>query len=319
MEKKECDTEWAAMDLFEKLNMFGAASEFGGRIIFGVTESVDKQKWTAQLDSLLSDWVWSLFERYDATHEEKVYDIYDGYHSIQEMVADSSDDPAVQEKFVRLIAYLMDHAGSAEDHCLNLITGIMYSFKHMGMEFQHALKSMYLGNQWRVHVAKALAWEFDKNPDSMCHLLLEWIMSAPGAGASINGGQIDSSNDGIGDCFGWGLHFGPRLITDYDRIMNQFIKVLNEVDNAAETMHDATGKTSFWDGFYADALKGWEDGWHGIESALTGLYVAIDEVCGGDGTVWQAPEYGSKLAVLTPAQVLASIFGSNVIVTKEGV
>lgn len=66
-------------------------------------------------------------------------------------------------------------------------------------------------------------------------------------------------------------------------------------------------------------MKGWEDGWHGIESALTGLYVAIDEVCGGDGTVWQAPEYGSKLAVLTPAQVLASIFGSNVIVTKESV
>ena len=118
MEKKEFDTEWAAMDLPEKLNVFGAASEFGGRIIFGVVNSVDKQKWTAQLDSLLGDWVWSLFERYDATHEEKVYDIYDGYHSIQEMIADSSDDPAVQEHFVRLIVYLMDHAGSAEDHCL---------------------------------------------------------------------------------------------------------------------------------------------------------------------------------------------------------
>ena len=176
MEKKEFDTEWASMDSSEKLNVVGAASEFGGRIIFGVAESADKQKWTAQLDSLLGDWVWSLFERYDATHEEKVYDIYDGYHSMQEMIADSSDDPAVQEKFVRLIAYLMDHAGSAEDHCLNLITGIMYSFKHMGVEFQQALKSMYLGNQWRVHVAKALAWEFDRNPDSMCHILLEWML-----------------------------------------------------------------------------------------------------------------------------------------------
>ena len=321
MEKYEFDEEWAALEPSEKLDPAGSTSLLSGRVLLGVTASADAQAWTPELDSLLGDWVWSMIQ-FQQDNVRELSDIWDAYSVFGDLVEDSIASPTVQEKFVRLISYLMNNSGPAQDHCLNLLTGLEFSYGKMGNEFFHAMKSMYAGNQWRMHIAKALAWEFDKHLDSIPHQMLEWIMSAPGAGASLNG-QIDSSNDGIGDCFGWGLHFGPELITDYDRIMNQFIKVLNEVDNAVETMHDATGKTSFWDDFYVDALKGWEDGWHGIESALTGLYVAIDEVCGGDGTVWQAPEYGSKLAILTPSQVLASIFGSNVIirdtVTKESV
>ena len=314
MEKYEFDQEWAALEPFEKLDLTGSTSLLSGRVLLGVTSSADAQMWTTELDSLLGDWVWSMIQVY----QEELSDIWDAYKVFSDLVEDSIASPTVQEKLVRLISYLMNNSGPAQDHCLNLLTGLEFSYGDMGDEFFHAMKSMYAGNQWRMHIAKALAWEFDKNPDSIPHQMLEWIMSAPGAGASLNG-QIDSSNDGIADSFGWGLHFGPELITDYDRIMDPFIAVLKSVDIAVDSMRSTT-HGGYWKDFYMNAHTGWERGWSGIEDKLIDLYQAVNAVYRMD----YAPQesVSGKLAVLTPAQVMASIFGSNVVikgaVTKEG-
>ena len=314
MEKKEFDTEWAAMDSSEKLDPAGSTSLLSGRVLLGVTASADAQAWTSELDLLLGDWVWSMIQFYQDNMGE-LSDVWDAYGVFDDLVDDSIASPTVQEKLVRLISYLMNNSGPAEDHCLNLLTGIEFSYREMGNEFFHAMKSLYAGNQWRMHIAKALAWEFDKHLDSIPHQMLEWIMSAPGAGASLNG-QIDSINDGIADSFGWGLHFGPALITDYDRIMNAFIDVLNAVDKAVDSMRSTT-HGGYWKDFYTNAHTGWERGWSGIEDALVNLYQAVNAVYRMDYA--PAESVSGKLAVLTPAQVLASIFGSNVIVTKESV
>lgn len=314
MEKKDFDTEWAALEPSEKLNPAGSTSLLSGRVLLGVTASADAQAWTSELDSLLGDWVWSMIQFYQDNTKE-LSDIWDAYSCFSDLVEDSMMSPIVQEKLVRLISYLMNNSGPAQDHCLNLLTGLEFSYGKMGDEFFNAMASMYAGNQWRMHIAKALAWEFDKHPDSIPHQMLEWIMSAPGAGASLNG-QIDSSNDGIKDSFGWGLRFGPALIMDYDRIMNAFIDVLNAVDSAIDSMC-STAEGGYWKDFYTSAHTGWERGWSGIEDKLVDLYQAVNAVYRMDYA--PAQTVSGKLAVLTPAQVLASIFGSNVIVTKESV
>lgn len=304
MEKYEFDEEWAALEPFEKLGPAGSTSLLSGRVLLGVMASAYAQTWTLELDSLLGNWVWSMIN----LHQE-ISDIWDAYRVFSDLVDDSFASPAVQEKFVRLISYLMNNSGPAQDHCLNLLTGIEFSYGEMGNEFFHAMNSMYAGNQWRMHIAKALAWEFDKYPDSISHQMLEWIMSAPGAGASLNG-QIDSSNDGIKDSFGWGLRFGPALITDYDRIMDPFIEVLKSVDRAVDSMR-RTAHGGYWKDFYTNAHTGWERGWSGIEDALVNLYRAVYSMD-------YAPESVSgKLSVLTPEQVMASIFGADVVI-KEG-
>ena len=313
MEKYEFDEEWAALEPFEKLDPAGSTSLLSGRVLLGVMASADAQTFTSELDSLLGDWVWSMIQ----FHQEELSDIWDAYRVFGDLVEDSIASPAVQEKLVRLISYLMNNSGPAQDHCLGLLTGLEFSYGEMGNEFFSAMKSMYLGNQWRIHIAKALAWEFDKDPDSIPHQMLEWIMSAPGAGASLNG-QIDSSNDGIKDNFGWGLHFGPELITDYDRIMDAFIAVLKSVDTAVDSMRSTT-HGGYWKDFYTNAHTGWERGWSVIEDKLIDLYQAVNAIYRMD----YAPESVSgKLAVLTPAQVMASIFGADVVikgaVTKEG-
>ncbi len=311
MEKKEFDEEWADLEPIEKIDPAGSTSLLSGRILLGVTSSAYAQTFTSEFDSLLGDWVWSMIQFHQETVAE-LDSIGDAYSVFSDLVEDSMMSPTVQEKFVRLIAYLMNNAGPADDHCLNLLTGLEFSYGEMGYEFHHALYSMYLGNQWRIQKAKALAWEFDKNPDSIPHQMLEWIMSAPGAGASLNG-QIDSSNDGIKDSFGWGLCFGPELITDYDRIMDPFIEVLNSVDRAVDSMR-RTAHGGYWKDFYANAHTGWERGWSGIEDALVALYQAVNAVY----RMNYAPELVSgKLAVLTPAQVMSSIFGADVVI-KEG-
>ena len=317
MEKYEFDEEWADLEPFEKIDPAGSTSLPSGRVLLGITASADAQMWTSELDSLLGDWVWSMINFYQENVKE-LWSIGDAYRIFDELVEDSIASSTVQEKFVRLISYLMNNSGPANDHCLNLLTGIEFSYGEMGDEFFHAMKSMYAGNQWRIHIAKALAWEFDKHLDSIPHQMLEWIMSAPGAGASLNG-QIDSSNNGIKDNFGWGLCFGPGLITDYDRIMDAFIAVLKSVDNAIDSMR-GTAHGGYWKDFYTTARTGWERGWSGIEDALVNLYRAVNAVYRMD----YAPESVSgKLAVLTPAQVMASIFGADVVikgaVTKEGV
>ena len=316
MEKYEFDDEWAALEPFEKLDPAGSTSLLSGRVLLGVTASAYAQTFTSELDSLLGDWVWSMIN----FHQENVKNLWsigDAYSCFSDLVEDSIESPTVQEKLVRLISYLMNNSGPADDHCLNLLTGLEFSYGEMGQEFFHAMKSMYHGNQWRMHIAKALAWEFDKDPDSITHQMLEWIMSAPGAGASLNG-QIDSSNDGIADSFGWGLHFGPELITDYDRIMDPFIEVLKSVDKAVDSMR-STAHGGYWKDFYTTAHAGWERGWSVIEDKLVDLYRAVNEVYRMD----YAPESViGKLSVLTPAQVMASIFGTDVVikgaVTKEG-
>ena len=316
MEKYEFDDEWAALEPFEKLDPAGSTSLLSGRVLLGVTASAYAQTFTSELDSLLGDWVWSMIN----FHQENVKNLWsigDAYSCFSDLVEDSIESPTVQEKLVRLISYLMNNSGPADDHCLNLLTGLEFSYGEMGQEFFHAMKSMYHGNQWRMHIAKALAWEFDKDPDSITHQMLEWIMSAPGAGASLNG-QIDSSNDGIADSFGWGLHFGPELITDYDRIMDPFIAVLKSVDMAVDSMR-STAHGGYWKDFYTTAHAGWERGWSVIEDKLVDLYRAVNEVYRMD----YAPESViGKLSVLTPAQVMASIFGTDVVikgaVTKEG-
>ena len=317
MEKYEFDEEWADLEPFEKIDPAGSTSLPSGRVLLGITASADAQMWTSELDSLLGDWVWSMINFYQENVKE-LWSIGDAYRIFDELVEDSIASSTVQEKFVRLISYLMNNSGPANDHCLNLLTGIEFSYGEMGDEFFHAMKSMYAGNQWRIHIAKALVWEFDKHLDSIPHQMLEWIMSAPGAGASLNG-QIDSSNNGIKDNFGWGLCFGPGLITDYDRIMDAFIAVLKSVDNAIDSMR-GTAHGGYWKDFYVNAHTGWERGWSGIEDALVNLYRAVNAVYRMD----YAPESVSgKLAVLTPAQVMASIFGADVVikgaVTKEGV
>ena len=312
MEKKEFDEEWADLEPFEKIDPAGSTSLLSGRVLLGVTASADAQMWTSELDSLLGDWVWSMIQVYQENVKE-LDSIEDAYRVFSDLVADSMTSPTAQEKFVRLIAYLMNNAGPADDHCLNLLTGLEFSYGAMGYEFHHALYSMYLGNQWRIQKAKVLAWEFDKNPDSIPHQMLEWIMSAPGAGASLNG-QIDSSNDGIKDSFGWGLCFGPELITDYDRIMDPFIEVLNSVDRAVDSMR-RTAHGGYWKDFYTNAHTGWERGWSGIEDALVDLYRAVNKIY----RMNYAPEsVNGKLSVLTPEQVMASIFGCDVVI-KEGV
>jgi len=293
MEKKEFDQEWADLEPFEKVDITGSTSLLSGRVLLGITASADAQTWTTELDSLLGDWVWELIK----FHQENVGELWsigDAYRVFDDLVEDSMMSPTVQEKFVRLISYLMNNSGPAQDHCLNLLIGIEFSYGDMGNEFYHAMKSMYHGNQWRMHIAKALAWEFDKHLDSIPHQMLEWIMSAPGAGASLNG-QIDSSNDGIADSFGWGLHFGPELITDYDRIMDAFIAVLKAVDMAVDSMR-GTAHGGYWKDFYTNAHTGWERGWSGIEDKLVDLYRAVNAVYRMD----YAPESVSgKLAVLT--------------------
>ena len=311
MEKYEFDEEWAALEPFEKLGPAGSTSLLSGRVLLGVTASAYAQTWTLKLDSLLGDWVWSMIQFHQETVAE-LYSIDDAYSVFSDLVDDSFASPAVQEKLVRLISYLMNNSGPADDHCLNLLTGIEFSYGEMGNEFFSAMKRMYYGNQWRVHIAKALAWEFDKYPDSISHQMLEWIMSAPGAGASLNG-QVDSSNDGIADSFGWGLHFGPQLITDYDRIMDAFIETLKSVDRAVDSMC-RTAHGGYWKDFYTDAHTGWERGWSGIEDALVNLYRAVNEVYRMD---YATESVSGKLAVLTPAQVMASIFGCDVVI-KEG-
>ena len=311
MEKYEFDQEWAALEPFEKLNVTGSTSLLSGRVLLGVTASADAQMWTSELDSLLCDWIWSMVQFYQE-NEKELSDIWDAYRVFGDLVEDSIVSPTVQEKLVRLISYLMNNSGPAQDHCLNLLTGLEFSYGKMGNEFFHAMMSMYAGNQWRMHIAKALAWEFDKHPDSIPHQMLEWIISAPGAGSSLNG-QIDSISDGIGDSFGWGLHFGPKLITDYDRIMNAFIDVLNAVDMAVDSMR-GTAEGGYWKDFYMNAHTGWERGWSGIEDALVNLYQAVNAVYRMD---YEQESVSGKLAVLTPAQVMASIFGADVVI-KEG-
>ena len=309
MKKCEFDEEWAALEPIEKIDPAGSTSLLSGRVLLGVMASAYAQTWTSELDSLLGDWVWSMIQFHTVA---ELYSIGDAYSVFGDLVEDSIASPTVQEKFVRLISYLMNNSGPAQDHCLNLLTGLEFSYGEMGNEFFHAMKSMYHGNQWRMHIAKALAWEFDKNPDSIPHQMLEWIMSAPGAGASLNG-QIDSSNDGIKDSFGWGLRFGPQLITDYDRIMDAFIEVLKSVDRAVDSMRGTT-HGGYWKDFYTNALTGWERGWSGIEDALVNLYQAVNKIYRMD----YAPESVSgKLAVLTPEQVMSSIFGADVVI-KEG-
>ena len=308
MEKYEFDEECTDLEPFEKVDPAGSTSLLSGRVLLGVTASADAQTWTTELDSLLGDWVWELI-KFHQDNVGELWSIGDAYRVLDDLIDDSIASPAVQEKFVRLIAYLMNNSGPAQDHCLNLLTGIECSYGDMGNEFFHAMKSMYAGNQWRMQIAKALAWEFDKHPDSISHQMLEWIMSAPGAGASLNG-QIDSSNDGIKDNFGWGLCFGPALITDYDRIMDAFIAVLKSVDNAVDSMR-GTAHGGYWKDFYVNAHTGWERGWSGIEDKLVDLYRAVNAVYRMD----YAPESVSgKLAVLTPAQVMASIFGADVVI-----
>ena len=317
MEKKEFDQEWADLEPFEKLDPVGSTSLFSGRVLLGITASAYAQTFTSELDSLLGEWVWELIK----FHQENVGELWsigDAYRVFGDLVEDSMTSPTVQEKFVRLISYLMNNSGPAQDHCLNLLTGLEFSYGDMGNEFFYAMKSMYAGNQWRMHIAKALAWEFDKQLDSIPHQMLEWIMSAPGAGASLNG-QIDSSNDGIADSFGWGLHFGPELITDYDRIMDAFIEVLKSVDKAVTAMR-STAHGGYWKDFYTNAHAGWECGWSVIEDKLIDLYRAVNAVYRMD----YAPESVSgKLAVLTTSQVMASIFGADVVikgaVTKNAV
>ena len=307
MEKTEFDQEWADLEPFEKLDPAGSTSLLSGRVLLGVTASAYAQTFTSELDSLLGEWVWSMIQVYQG----ELYSVGDAYRVFGDLVEDSMTSPTVQEKFVRLISYLMNNSGPAQDHCLNLLTGLEFSYGDMGNEFFHAMKSMYAGNQWRMHIAKALAWEFDKDPDSVPHQMLEWIMSAPGAGTSLNG-QIDSSNDGIKDNFGWGLCFGPELITD-DRIMDPFIEVLKSVDMAVDSMR-STAHGGYWKDFYTNAHAGWERGWSVIEDKLVDLYRAVNEVYRMD----YAPESVSgKLAVLTPAQVMASIFGADVVIKEE--
>jgi len=316
MERVAFENEWHSMSVAERLSWgsLSAGSE-SSRLKAGIAGSVDAAKYTAQLDDLLSGWLWSMVAYWQMSHRDATFDSVDGVlGSLNGLIADSSNDAHTQNCLADLVCYLMDHAGPARDHCLNLIAG-MAGFG--GLKTAAAMCKVFKQHQYKIHVAKALAWEFDKNPDSMCHMLLEWIMSAPGAGASLNG-QVDSSNEGNEDPFGWGLHFGPELLVDVDDINDKYTHVLDTIHSAIVNMDLNAETCGSWDVyFYGKVYDNLQDSWTDIESALTGLYVAIDKVAGNGYRPWPEPEVQGKLAVLTPAQVMASIFGCDVVI-KEG-
>ena len=304
------------MSVAERLSWgsLSAGSE-SSRLKAGIAGSVDAAKYTAQLDDLLSGWLWSMVAYWQMSHRDATFDSVDGVLvSLNGLIADSQHDEHTQNCLANLVCYLMDHAGPARDHCLNLIAGIA---GFGGLKTAAAMGKVFKKHQYKIHVAKALAWEFDKNPDSMCHMLLEWIMSAPGAGASLNG-QVDSSNEGNEDPFGWGLRFGPELLIDVDDINDKYTHVLDTIHSAIVNMDLNAETCGSWDVyFYGKVYDNLQDSWTDIESALTGLYVAIDKVAGNGYKPWPEPEVQGKLAVLTPAQVMSSIFGADVVI-KEG-
>lgn len=303
------------MAVSERLNWGPLAAGFeSGRLKAGIVESVDAAKYTAQLDDLLSGWLWSMVAYWQMSHRDGSLNcVGDVLAHLNGLIAYSSNDEHTQNCLADLVCYLMDHAGSAKDHCLNLIAGVA---DFGGLKTAEAMGKVFKEHQYKIHVAKALAWEFDKNPDSMCHILLEWIMSAPGAGASLNG-QVDSSNEGAEDSFGWGLHFGPELLIDVDDINDKYAYVLDTIYFAIVNMGFNAETCGSWDDYYNKVYDNLKDSWTDIESALTGLYVAIDKVAGNGYRPWPEPEVQGKLAVLTPAQVMASIFGCDVVI-KEG-
>lgn len=304
------------MSVAERLSWgsLSAGSE-SSRLKAGIVASVDAAKYTAQLDDLLSGWLWSMVAYWQMSHRDATFDSVDGVlGSLNGLIADSRNDEHTQNCLADLVCYLMNYAGPARDHCLSLIAG-MAGFG--GLKTAEAMGKVFKKHQWKIHVAKALAWEFDKNPDSMCHMMLEWIMSAPGAGASLNG-QVDSSNEGNEDPFGWGLHFGPGLLVDVDDINDKYTHVLDTIHFAIVNMDLNAETCGSWDNyFYGKVYDNLQDGWTDIESALTGLYVAIDKVAGNGYKPWPEPEVQGKLAVLTPEQVMSSIFGAGVVI-KEG-
>ena len=316
MERVAFENEWHSMAVSERLNWgpLGAETE-PRRLKAGIVESVDAAKYTAQLDDLLSGWLWSMVAYWQMSHRDGSLNcVGDVLASLHGLISDSRNDEHTQNCLADLVCYLMDHAGPAKDHCLNLIAG-MAGFG--GLKTAEAMGKVFKKHQYKIHVAKALAWEFDKNPDSMCHMLLEWIMSAPGAGASLNG-QVDSSNEGNEDPFGWGLRFGPELLVDVDDINDKYTHVLDTIHFAIVNMDLNAETCGSWDVyFYGNVYDNLEDSWTDIESALTGLYAAIDKVAGNGYKPWPEPEVQGKLEVLTQAQVLASIFGCDVVI-KEG-
>ena len=290
------------------------------RLKAGIVESVDAAKYTAQLDDLLFGWLWSMVAYWQMSHprDGSLNCVGDVFSSLSALISDSRNDEHTQNCLADLVCYLMDHAGSAKDHWLNLIAGIA---GFGGLKTAEAIGKVFKKHQYKIRVAKALAWEFDKDPDSVSHQMLEWIMSAPGAGASLNG-QVDSSNDGIKDNFGWGLRFGPELLTDVDDIMDKYIHVLDTIHFTIVNIDLNAETCGPWaDYLYGKVYDNLKDGWTDIESALTGLYAAIDKVAGNGYKPWPEPEVQGKLTVLTPAQVMASIFGADVVikgaVTKE--
>ena len=131
MEKFEFDEEWAALEPFEKLDPAGSTSLLSGRVLLGVTASADAQMWTPELDSLLGDWVWSMIQ-FHQDNTKELSDVWDAYDNFGDLVEDSIVSSIVQERFVRLVSYLMNNSGPAQDHCLNLLTGLEFSYGKMG-------------------------------------------------------------------------------------------------------------------------------------------------------------------------------------------
>lgn len=306
------------MAVSERLNWGPLTAEFeSSRLKAGIVESVDATKYTAQLDDLLSGWLWSMVAYWQMSHRDGSLNcVGDVLASLNGLIADSRNNEHTQNCLADLVCYLMDHAGSAKDHCLNLIAGVA-GFGG-GLKTAEAMGKVFKKHQYKIHVAKALAWEFDKNPDSVYHMLLEWIMSAPGAGASLNG-QVDSSNEGNEDPFGWGLRFGPELLIDVDDINDKYAHVLDTIHSAVVNMDLKAETCGPWDVyFYGTVYDNLEDSWTDIKSALNDLYTAIDKVAGNGYKPWPEPEVQGKLAVLTPEQVMASIFGADIVI-KEGV
>ena len=303
------------MSVAERLSWGSLSAETESRRLkAGIVESVDAAKYTAQLDNLLSGWLWSMVAYWQVRHRDCGFNcVGDVLANLNGLIADSQHDEHTQNCLANLVCYLMDYAGSAKDHCLNLITGVA---RFGGLKTAEAMGKVFKKHQWKIHVAKALAWEFDKNPASMCHILLEWIMSAPGAGASLNG-QVDSSNEGIEDPFGGGLHFGPGLLVDIDDINDKYSDVLNIIQYSIANMDCNVPEGSSWSDYFQGVYDNWKDNWADIKSALNDLYTAIDKICGAGYKPWPEPEVQGKLAVLTPAQVMASIFGCDVVI-KEG-
>ena len=109
MERYEFDEEWAALEPIEKVDPAGSTSLLSGRVLLGVTASAYAQTWTLELDSLLGDWVWSMIN-FQQDNVQEISDIWDAYRVFSDLVDDSFASPAVQEKFVRLISYLMKDA-----------------------------------------------------------------------------------------------------------------------------------------------------------------------------------------------------------------